>query len=118
MSKIEKMSSLPYSKTVRLTKEDTDTLWKEFLSYRPKLLFNMSCWSIAARLCCRSFRCCQRQEKVWENSFMFKQTLLEASQYKVEKELDVVTIMKTTRYLRLLINSILTRKAKALLLNQ
>ena len=36
----------------------------------------------------------------------------------MDKELDIVTIMRTNRYLRLLIHALLPRKARALLKNQ
>ena len=73
------MSKLPYNKTVRFTKDDTDTLWKEFLAFRPKIFFNMSFLSVSKLLLCRSCRCCQSREQTWENSSTFKQTLLDAS---------------------------------------
>ena len=37
LEKVDRMSELPYRPSLRLTKDDTDTLWKEFLSLRSKV---------------------------------------------------------------------------------
>ena len=117
LEKVERMGELPYRPSLRLTKEDTDTLWKDFLSLRPKLLIDNSCCPIFRMLCCKS-NCCSRREDIWENSDLHGQTLLKAAQIRMDKELDIVTIMRTNRYLRLLIHSLLSRKARSLLKNQ
>ena len=117
VQKIERMSELPYRSSLRLNKEDTDTLWKQFLSLRKRLVFDYSGFNLIRILCCNC-KCCFRKEKKWEGSQLHRFTLLNSAQVKMDKELDIVTIMRTNRYLRLLIHSFMSKKSRQLLKNQ
>ena len=52
------------------------------------------------------------------NSELYNQLLLKSSEEKLRKALDVRSIMRTNKYLKLLMHAVLTKKGRYLIRNQ
>ena len=90
--------------------EDTDVMWNEFLRFRKAIKYS----AIYTLLCC----CCGKKRGVKEDSELYRQLLLKESREKLEKVLDVRSIMRTNKYLKLLLRSVLSAQSQFMLRNQ
>ena len=110
LKKVDELCSDKRDENVEpLSKDDTDVMWNEFLRFRQKIKYNM----ITTVLCC-----CTRKQRSMANSELYNQLLLKSSEEKIRKALDVRTIMRTNKYLKLLMNALLTKKGRYLIRNQ
>ena len=91
-----------------LNKEDADVMWNEFFRFRQRIKYNLMC----IILCC-----CTRSQRNKADSELYKQLLLESSESKLERALDVRSILRTNKYLKLLLNASLNRSAQFLIRN-
>ena len=110
LNKVDEMCSDKREEPVEpLSKDDTDVMWNEFLRFRQKIKYNM----MTTVLCC-----CTRKQRAKSNSALYNQLLLKSSEEKLSKALDVRSIMRTNKYLKLLMHAILTKKGRYLIRNQ
>lgn len=92
-----------------LTKDDTEVMWNEFLRFRQQIKYNL----MGAILCC-----CTRKQRDKADTELYKQLLLKSSEIKLTKALDVRSILRTNKYLKLLIHSVLSKQGRFLIRNQ
>lgn len=92
-----------------MTKDDTEVMWNEFLRFRQQIKYNL----MGAILCC-----CTRKQRDKADTELYKQLLLKSSEIKLTKALDVRSILRTNKYLKLLIHSILSKQGRFLIRNQ
>jgi len=77
-----------------ITKEDSDVMWNEFLRFRSRIRYNLMC----IVLCC-----CTRKQRTKADSELYKQLLLKSSEEHLQQALDVRSIVRTNKYLKLLL---------------
>ncbi len=92
-----------------LAKEDTDLMWNNFLRFRQKIKYNL----MSVVFCCSCTRACRSKA----DSELYKQLLLKSSEEKLHKSLDVRSILRTNKYLKLLMNSTLSKRGRFLIRN-
>lgn len=91
-----------------VAKEDTDVMWNEFLRFRKRIKYNV----MGVVLCC-----CTRRCRAKADSELYKQLLLKSSEDKLARALDIRSIFRTNKYLRLFLNATLSEKGRFLMRN-
>ena len=96
LEKVEKMCSGggKEQEDSEITKEDTDVIWNEFLRFRQRIQYKMMCMVLC---------CCTRKQRTKADSELYKQLLLKSSEAQLERVLDVRSIARTNKYLKLLL---------------
>ena len=92
-----------------LYKGDTEVMWNEFLRFRQRIKYNI----MGVILCC-----CTRKQRAKADSELYKQLLLKSSENKILKALDVRSILRTNKYLKLMLHATLSKKSQFLIRNQ
>ena len=62
--------------------------------------------------------CCTRKQRDKADTELYKQLLLKSSEIKLTKALDVKSILRTNKYLKLLLHSVLSKQGRFLIRNQ
>ena len=82
-----------------MTKYDTDVMWNEFLRFRKRIKYNI----MGVVLCC-----CTRRCRAKADTELYKQLLIKSSEDKLVRALDIRSLFRTNKYLRLLLNATLS----------
>ena len=109
LEKIGRMSQETQSSKEKITKDDVDNMWNEFLRFRKRIRYNI----MGVILCC-----CTRGCRARADSELYKQLLLKSSEDKLVRALDVRSLFRTNKYLRLLMHATLSSRGRFLIRNQ
>ena len=85
-------------------------MWNEFLRFRQKIKYN----NLVTTVLC----CCTRKQRDKADSEFYNQLLLKSSEEHLSKVLDVRSILRTNRYLKLLLKSALSPQSLFMVRNQ